>query len=75
MTISLNSGAELFLKTFPESTIHRFTGAITPRKYRSELRAQILRNANRLLNLISQWDVAFLKERFFPRFATKPRAP
>jgi len=75
MTISLNSGVELFLKTFPESTIHRFTGAITPRKYRIELRAQILRNANRLLNLISQWNTAFPKERFFPRFATKPRAP
>jgi len=75
MTISLNTGVELFLKAFPESTIYRVTGAISPRKYRSELRAQILRNANRLLNLISQWDIAFPKERFFPRFATKPRAP
>jgi len=54
MTVTLSSGVELLLKAFPESTIHRFTGAISPGKYRSELRAQILRNANRLLNLISQ---------------------
>ncbi len=75
MTISLNTGVDLFLKAFPESTIHRFTGAISPHKYRSDSRAQCLRNANRLLNLISRWDAAFPKERFFPRFATKPRAP
>ena len=75
MTISLSTGVELFQKAFPESTIHRFTGTISPRKFRSESRAQCLRNANRLLNLISQWDAAFPKERFFPRFATKPRAP
>lgn len=75
MTISLSAGVELFLNAFPESTIHRFTGSISPRKYRSESRAQCLRNANRLLNLISLWDAAFPKERFFPRFATKPRAP
>ena len=75
MTISLNTGVELFLNSYPESTIHRFTGTISPRKYRSDSRAQCLRNANRLLNLISRWDAAFPKERFFPRFATKPRAP
>jgi hypothetical protein len=75
MTISLNTGVELFLNAFPESNIHRFTGSISPRKYRSESRAQCLRNANRLLNLISRWDEAFPKQRFFPRFATKPRAP
>jgi len=75
MTISLSTGVELFLNAFPESTIHRFTGSISPRKFRSESRAQCLRNANRLLNLISRWDAAFPKERFFPRFATKPRAP
>ena len=75
MTISLSMGLDLFQKAFPESTIHRFIGTISSSKYRSESRAQCLRNANRLLNLISQWDAAFPKERFFPRFATKPRAP
>ena len=75
MTISLSTGVDLFQKAFPESTIHRFTGTISPRKFRSDARAQSLRNANRLLNLISRWDAAFPKERFFPRFATKPRAP
>jgi hypothetical protein len=75
MTISLNTGIELFLNAFPESAIHRFTGTLSPRKYRSDARAQSLRNANRLLNLISRWDAAFPKQRFFPRFATKPRAP
>jgi hypothetical protein len=75
MTISLNTGVELFLNAFPELNIHRFTGSISQRKYRSDSRAQCLRNANRLLNLITRWDAAFPKERFFPRFATKPRAP
>ena len=75
MTISIDTGVELFLNAFPGSNIHRFTGSISPRKYRSDSRAQCLRNANRLLNLISRWDTAFPKERFFPRFATKPRAP
>ena len=75
MTISLSMGVDLFLNAFPESDIHQFTGSVSPRKYRSESRDQCLRNANRLLNLISRWDAAFPKERFFPRFATKPRAP
>lgn len=75
MTISLSRGVDLFQKAFPESTIHRFTGSISPSKFRSESRAESLRNADRLLNLISRWDTAFPKERFFPRFATKPRAP
>ena len=75
MTISLSTGVDLFQKAFPESNIHRFTGSISPSKFRSESRAESLRNADRLLNLISRWDTAFPKERFFPRFATKPRAP
>lgn len=75
MTVSLSKGVNLFLEAFPESNIHRFIGSISPSKFRSESRAESLRNANRLLNLISRWDAAFPKERFFPRFATKPRAP
>jgi hypothetical protein len=75
MTISLSTGVDLFQKAFPESTIHRFTESISPSKYRSDSRAQSLRNANRLLHLIRHWDAAFPKEGFFPRFATKPRAP
>jgi len=54
MTVSLSMGVELFLKAFPESTIHRFTGSVSPRKYRSEERSQSLRNAHRLLDLIRQ---------------------
>jgi hypothetical protein len=75
MVITLSTGVDLFQKAFPESTIHRFSATISASKYRSESRAQSLRNANRLLNLLSQWDAAFPSERFFPRFATKPRAP
>ena len=75
MTISLNTGVDLFQKAFPESNIHRFIGSVSSSKFRSDSRAQCLRNANRLLNLISRWDAAFPKERFFPRFATKPRPP
>jgi hypothetical protein len=75
MTISLSKGVNFFLEAFPESNIHRFTGSISPSKFRSESRAESLRNADRLLNLISRWDTAFPKERFFPRYATKPRAP
>ena len=75
MTISLNTGVDLFQKAFPESNIHRYEGSVFPSKHRSDSLAQCLRNANRLLNLISRWDAAFPKERFFPRFATKPRAP
>ena len=75
MTVSLSLGLELFSKAFPESTIYRFTGSISPRKYRSDQRQQALRDANRLLHLISQWDKVFPEERFFPRFATRVRAP
>jgi hypothetical protein len=75
MTVSISLGLDLFLKAFPESTIHRFTGSVSPRKYRSEQRSQALRDATRLLHLISRWDKAFPKEKFFPRFATRVRAP
>ena len=75
MTCSLAIGTDLFLNAFPESDIHRFTGTCSPLKFRSEFRAQTLRIANRLLKLILRWDTAFPKERFFPRFATKARAP
>jgi hypothetical protein len=75
MTISLSIGVKLFQEAFPESNIHRYEGFVFPSKHRSNSRAQCLRNADRLLNLISRWDAVFPKERFFPRFATKPRAP
>lgn len=75
LTVSLELGVELYLQRFPDSTVHRFTGAVSPRKSRSPLRDQTLRNARRLLDLIRRWDEAFPKERFFPRFATRARPP
>lgn len=75
LTVSLELGVELYLQRFPDSTVHRFAGAVSPRKSRSPLRDQTLRIARRLLDLIRRWDEAFSKERFFPRFATRARPP
>jgi hypothetical protein len=71
MLASLTQGMELFLKAFPESDIHRFLGSVSPRKYRSTPRAEVVRSARRLLNLMDKWDQAFPESHFFPRFATR----
>jgi hypothetical protein len=75
MTISLAIGCELFLQAHPESSIHRFTGAVDPRKARSSEREKLLRVARRLLHLRCLWDEAFKETPFFPRFATSGCPP
>jgi hypothetical protein len=73
-TAALQAGLQLWGERDPLSTLHRFVGAVSPHKYRSEQRGEILRTARRLLHLIGRWDLAFA-ESFFPRFATRPRGP
>lgn len=75
MTISLTLGIEQFLKVEPDSTLHRFSGPVDPRKARSDNRLQMLSIARRLLYLRSRWDERFQHEPFFPRFATGCRSP
>jgi hypothetical protein len=73
-TAALQAGLQLWSKHDSLSTIHRFVGAVSPHKYRSEQRGETLRTARRLLHLIDRWDRTFT-ESFFPRFATRPRVP
>lgn len=73
-TAALQTGLELYSQHDPLSTLHRFVGAVSPPKFRSPQRGEILRNARRLLHLIDHWDRSF-SSAFFPRFATRPRIP
>lgn len=73
-TAALQEGLELWNQHDPSATLHRFTGAVAPQKFRSPQREQTLRTARRLLDLIHRWDRAFGTP-FFPRFATRPRGP
>jgi len=71
---ALQSGLQLWSEQEPLSTLHRFLGAVAPHKYRSPQREEHLRTARRLLHLQDWWDRTFA-ESFFPRFATRSRAP
>lgn len=73
-TGALQTGLQLWSEHDPLSTMHRFVGAVSPPKHRSQQRGEMLRTARRLLHLIDRWDQAFA-EPFFPRFATRPRVP
>lgn len=73
-TVALQLGLQLYSEHDPLSTLHRFVGGVAPHKYRSPQRAEILRTARRLLHLIDHWGRTF-PEPFFPRFATRSRAP
>ena len=73
-SVALQLGLQLSSEHDPLSTLHRFVGAVAPHKYRSQQRAEILRTARRLLHLQNHWDRTFC-ESFFPRFATRSRAP
>jgi hypothetical protein len=75
MTASLMVGLQLYQQADPDSQLHHFTGQVAKAKYRSDSRAQILRHAHRLLELISRWDARFTNQRFFPAFATRVRPP
>jgi hypothetical protein len=73
-SVALQAGLQLCREHDPLSTMHRFVGAVSPHKYRSAQRGEILRTARRLLHLIDRWNRVFT-EPFFPRFATRPRVP
>ena len=73
-TAALQAGLDLWNAHDPLSTMHRFVGAVSPHKYRSTQRGEILRTARRLLHLIDRWNRNFA-EPFFPRFATRSRSP
>lgn len=73
-TVALQLGLQLYSEHDPLSTLHRFSGAVAPHKFRSRQREQILRSGRRLLHLIDRWDRTF-PDPFFPRFATRSRAP
>jgi hypothetical protein len=67
---ALTAGRQLILQRNPNSTCHRFLGAVAPQKFRSPQREQLLRQSRQLLHLISEWDQVF-PEKLFPRFATR----
>jgi len=67
---ALAAGREQIQQQYPDSTCHRFVGAVAPQKSRSPQRAQVLRRSRQLLHLRAEWDLLF-PEKFFPRFATR----
>jgi len=67
---ALATGRELIQQRDPNSTCHRFVGAIGPHKFRSPQRGQLLRQSRQLLHLMGEWEERF-PEKFFPRFATR----
>ena len=69
-TAALQIGLQLIVQHDPDTTCHRFVGAVDPCKYRSTQRQQQLSDSRRLLHLIDHWDRTFA-EKFFPRFATR----
>ena len=73
-TAALQYGLELWQEHEPTSSLHRFEGAVAPRKHRSEQRGTLLRTRAAYWSLIDRWDRTFA-EKFFPRFATRARVP
>jgi hypothetical protein len=71
-TAALQVGMQLWLEHDPLSTLHHFSAAVAPHKFRSLRREEQLRAARRLLRLSDLWDATFGRP-FFPRFATRPR--
>jgi hypothetical protein len=67
---ALSVGRALILQQHPDSTCHRFVGAVAPHKFRSPQREQLLRQSRQLLHLAAEWNERF-PEKFFPRFATR----
>ncbi|HUY36800.1 MAG TPA: hypothetical protein VMV69_28965 [Pirellulales bacterium] len=70
----MQAGPSLLSQHDPADDLHRFLGAVAPRKYRSQDRRDVLTKARRLLHLIDRWDRTF-PEWFFPRFATSGGVP
>jgi hypothetical protein len=67
---ALAEGRRLIQQRCPDSTCHRFVGAVAPHKFRSPQREQLLRQSRQLLHLVAEWEGVF-PEKFFPRFATR----
>jgi hypothetical protein len=67
---ALAEGRRLIQQRCPNSTCHRFAGAVAPHKFRSPQREQLLRQSRQLLHLVAEWEGVF-PEKFFPRFATR----
>ena len=67
---ALAEGRQLVQQHNPNSTGHRFVGAVAPHKFRSRQRELFLRRSRQLLHLHAEWDELF-PEKFFPRFATR----
>lgn len=67
---ALAEGRRLIQQQRPDSTCHRFVGAVAPQKFRSPQRERILRQSRQLLHLSAEWEGLF-PEKFFPRFATR----
>jgi len=74
LTVALANGIKLWEQHDPLSSLHRDQGLVPRHKHRSQHRAETLRTARRLFHLIERWNQTF-GEKFFPRFATRPRAP
>lgn len=67
---ALAEGRRLIQQHRPDSTCHRFAGAVAPHKFRSPQREQLLCQSRQLLHLMAEWEELF-PEKFFPRFATR----
>ena len=67
---ALAQGRQLLQQHNPDSTCHRFAGAVAPQKFRSPQRERLLCQSRQLLHLIAEWETTF-PEKFFPRFATR----
>jgi len=67
---ALAEGRRLIQPHRPDSTCHRFAGAVAPHKFRSPQREWLLRQSRQLLHLVIEWEETF-PEKFFPRFATR----
>lgn len=75
MVVSLQVATDIYLQANPDSDLHRFAGAVDPKRARSPERLRLLATARRLLHLQERWDRYFLTSPFFARFATRARPP
>jgi hypothetical protein len=71
---ALAQGRQQIQEQRPDSTCHRFVGAVAPHKFRSPQREQLLCRARQLLHLSGEWERLFSRK-FFPRFATRSGFP
>jgi hypothetical protein len=67
---ALAAGRQMIQQRNPSSTCHRFRGAVSPHKFDSPQREQILCQSRQLLHVMAEWEELF-QEKFFPRFATR----